>query len=328
MRRIAGALVAVAGIGVGLWAQTALEGSFHMHALARIDGDRFAVASGRTVEVRSFSNPARPTLSLSGAQGRVSSLAASADGRYLAAGDQDGHVLLWDLATGALLFRKYAHAFTVWTVAFSPDGALLASGAFDARVKLWEVPSGLQVGILIDPRLVNAEEKDRAHVGWVRCVTFAPDGRTIVTSGCDGFIRVWDADTLRLKVDPIQAGINVYRVAFSPDGARLACVNNPGEIRVYRTADWSEELRLRVGVTSSVYVLAFSPDGKRILAAGFGKKIEVWDLGSGGKVAEYPGGSDSIWGLIVFPDGERVVTTSGEYGTDYSGEVRLWRIAK
>lgn len=174
MRRIAGALVAVVGIGVGLWAQTALEGSFHMHALARIDGDRFAIASGRTVEVRSFSNPARPLRVLSGAQGRVSSLAATADGRYLAAGDQDGHVLLWDLATGALLFRNYAHVFTVWTVAFSPDGTLLASGAFDARVKLWEVPSGRQVGILIDPRLVNAEEKDRAHVGWVRCVTFSP----------------------------------------------------------------------------------------------------------------------------------------------------------
>ncbi|MCX7750592.1 MAG: WD40 repeat domain-containing protein [Candidatus Bipolaricaulota bacterium] len=326
MKRIAAVLVALASLGA--WAQTALEGSFHMHALARIDGDRFAIASGRTVEVRSFANPARPLRVLSGAEGRVSSLAATPDGRLLAAGDQDGHVLVWDLTTGALLFRKYAHVFTVWTVAFSPDGTLLASGAFDARVKLWEVGSWREAGILIDPRLVNAEEKDRAHVGWVRCVLFSPDGRTLVTSGCDGFIRVWDVDTLRLKTDPIQAGINVYRVAFSPDGTRLACVNNPGEIRVYRTDTWSEELRLRAGVTSSVYVLAFTPDGKRILAAGFGKKVEVWDLGSRAKVAEYSGASDSIWGLIVFPDGERVVTTSGEYGSDYSGEVRLWRIAK
>ncbi len=328
MKKIAGTLVAVAGIGVGLAAQTALEGSFHMHALARIDGDRFAVASGRTVEIRSVASPARPLRSLSGAEGRVSSLAATADGRLLAAGDQDGSILVWDLGTGALLFRKRAHVFTVWSVAFSPDGALLASGGFDGRVKLWEVPSGVQVGIFIDPRLVNAEEKDRAHMSWVRCVTFSPDGRTLATSGCDGFIRIWDTDTLRLRLDPIQAGINVYRVVFSPDGRRLACVNNPGEIRVYRTDGWGEELRLRQGVTSSLYVLAFSPDGGRILAAGFGKKIEVWDLGSRAKIAEYTGARESIWGLIVFPDGERVVTTSGEYSTDYSGDVQLWRIAK
>jgi len=320
------------GMSVLVWGgvrgQTALEGSFHMHALARIDNDRFAIGNGRSVEIRSSASPARPVRVLSGAQGRVSSLAASADGRLLAAGDQDGNLLVWDVGTGALLFQKYAHSFTVWSVAFSPDGTLLASAGFDARVKLWEVGTWREAGILIDPRLINPEQKDRAHVGWVRCVTFSPDGRTIVTSGCDGYIRVWDADTLLLKTDPIQAGINVYSVTFSPDGALLACVNNPGEIRVYRTDTWSEDARLRVGVTSSVYVLAFTPDGTRILAAGFAGKIEVWSLASRTKVAEYPGHTASIWGLIVFPDGERVVTASGEYGTDYSGEVRLWRIAK
>lgn len=321
---LVGALVG--GIAVSAWAQTVLDGAFHMHALARLDGDRFAVAAGRTVEIRSWRQPAQPLRVLSGAPGRVSSLAATADGRLLAAGDQDGHILVWDTRTGALVFQKYAHVFTVWTVAFSPDGSLLASGAFDARVRLWEAGTWREAGILMDPRLTNPEEKDRAHVGWVRCVTFSPDGRTVVTSGCDGFIRVWDVDTLRLKVDPIQAGINVYRVAFSPDGKRLACVNNPGEIRVYRTDTWAEVMRLREGVARSVYVVAFAPDGNRILAAGYGGRIEVWDLARRAKLAEYSGSRDSIWGLVVFPDGERVVTTSGEYSTDYSGETRLWRI--
>lgn len=328
MKRIVSAVVVLTGIVTGACAQNVLEGSFHMHALTRLDADRFAVAVGRSVEIRSFSSAARPLRVLSGAQARVSSLAATADGRLLAAGDQDGHILVWDVVSGELLFRKYAHVFTVWTVAFSPDGSLLASGAFDARVRLWDVGTWREAGVLIDPRLANPEEKDRAHVGWVRCVTFSPDGRTLVSSGCDGFIRVWDVDTLRLKADPIQAGINVYRATFSADGELLACVNNPGEIRVYRTATWVEAARLRTGVTSSVYVLAFSPDDKRILAAGFGRKIEVWDLAGGAKIAEYGGNADSIWGLIVFPDGERVATTSGEYSTDYSGECRLWRIPR
>lgn len=328
MARISLVGVLLAGVAVGAWTQTVLDGSFHMHALARLDADRFAVASGRTVEIRSWSNPARPTRVLTGAQGRVSSLAATPDGRLLAAGDQDGHVLVWDVASGAVLFRKYAHNFTVWTVAFSPDGSLLASGAFDARVRLWEAGTWREAGVLIDPRLTNPEDKDRAHVGWVRCAVFSPDSRTVVTSGCDGFIRVWDVDTLRLKTEPIQAGINVYRVAFSPDGSLLACVNNPGEIRLYHTNTWTEAMRLREGVTRSVYVLSFAPDGNRILAAGFGGRIEVWGLAARAKVGEYSGPTDSIWGLVIFPDGEQVVTTSGEYSTDYSGETWLWRIPK
>lgn len=249
-------------------------------------------------------------------------LAVSPDGRLLAAGDKDGHVMVWEISSGSLLFKKYAHRFSVWTVAFSPDGTLLASGAFDGTVRLWDTGSWIEVGLLIEPRLVDAETKDRAHMGWVRCVTFSPDSRTIATSGCDGYVRVWDVDTLRLRQDAIQAGINVYFVAFSPDGRYLGCVTNPGEIRLYRTDTWEEAMRLRAGRISSVYAMAFSPDGATVFVGGFSNKVEVWDLGARAMLTEHVGHTDSIWGLVVFPDGERVVTTSRD------GTVRLWRIPK
>lgn len=159
-------------------------------------------------------------------------------------------------------------------------------------------------------------------MGWVRCVAFSPDSRTIATSGCDGYVRVWDVDTLRLRQDAIQAGINVYFVAFSPDGRYLGCVTNPGEIRLYRTDTWEEAMRLRAGRISSVYAMAFSPDGATVFVGGFSNKVEVWDLGARAMLTEHVGHTDSIWGLVVFPDGERVVTTSRD------GTVRLWRIPK
>lgn len=317
-------LVALSVLAVLTMGQGVVDGSFHEHALTRISAEAFAVAQGTAVEIRSWEKPNRVTRTLQGAKATVVSLAVSPDGQLLAAGDKDGHLTVWDIASGQVLFHKYAHRFVVWSVAFSPDGTLLGSGAFDGTVRLWDTASWVEVGLLIEPRLVDDKNKDRAHMGWVRCVTFSPDSRTIATSGCDGYVRIWDADTLRLKRDPIQAGINVYHVSFSPDGRYLAGVTNPGEIRLYRTDTWEETMRLRAERVShgasSLYVLAFSPDGTRIVCGGFSRKIEVWDLATRTLLSEHPGHTDSIWGLIVFPDGRRVVTTSQD------NTVRLWTI--
>lgn len=315
-------LIVLGSVGLTGAAQGVIEGTFDEHALARIGHETFAVAQNRMVELRSWTNPDRADRTLRGAEAFVVSLAVSPDGRLLAAGDKDGHVMVWEISSGSLLFKKYAHRFSVWTVAFSPDGTLLASGAFDGTVRLWDTGSWIEVGLLIEPRLVDAETKDRAHMGWVRCVAFSPDSRTIATSGCDGYVRVWDVDTLRLRQDAIQAGINVYFVAFSPDGRYLGCVTNPGEIRLYRTDTWEEAMRLRAERISSVYAMAFSPDGATVFVGGFSNKVEVWDLGARAMLTEHVGHTDSIWGLVVFPDGERVVTTSRD------GTVRLWRIPK
>ena len=325
-RHVGIAVLVVMGIVGAVGAsQGVVAGNFDEHALARVGADTFAVAQGRTVEIRSWADPSRASRTLQGAEAFVVSLAVSPDGRLIAAGDKDGHIMVWEIASGKLLMKEYAHRFSVWTVAFSPDGTLLASGGFDSTVRLWDTSSWIEVGLLIEPRLVDAEHKNRAHMGWVRCVTFSPDSRTLATSGCDGYVRVWDVDTLRLKRDAIQAGINVYFVAFSPDGQFLGCVNNPGEIRIYRTDTWEEALQLRAervsgGRASSVYVMAFSPDGKRVICGGFSNKVEVWDLASRAMISEHPGHTDSIWGLVVFPDGERVVTTSRD------NSIRLWRI--
>ncbi len=295
------------------------QGGYHEHALAVLGTDTFAVAQGRMVEIFSWSNPTRPVKTLRGAPGLICALAASRDGRWLAAGDQDAHITVWDVGTGQMVWSRYAHKFTVWTLAFSPDGSLLASGSFDATVRLWETRTWTEVGVFIDPRLIDAEYKDRAHVGWVRCATFSPDGKTLATSGCDGFIKIWDVDTLRLRRDPIQAGINVYSLSFSPDGRYLACSNNPGEIRIYRTDTWVLYKVFREGVKSSMYAVTFSPDGKFVATGGFGKKVEIYSLETGQKIAEFPGHDEDIWMVVFLPDGKRLVSTSRDH------TVRLWR---
>jgi WD40 repeat protein/class 3 adenylate cyclase len=64
-------------------------------------------------------------------------------------------------------------------IAFSPDGSLLAAGG--ARLAVFD-SSSWSVLWEVD-----------AHDGGVFHLDFSPDGRSIVTTGSDGFLRLWDA---------------------------------------------------------------------------------------------------------------------------------------
>ncbi|MBC7222238.1 WD40 repeat domain-containing protein [Candidatus Bipolaricaulota bacterium] len=301
--------------GVVVWAQTGV----HEHALAGIGPEKFAVSRGMHVEIYCVSNLARPERVLSAPQRLegVASLSASPDGHFLAAGGDWGRVAVWDLAAGTVLYEVKLHTFKVWTVAFSPDGSLLASGAFDGTVKIFDLRAGLEAGVFVDPELRSTENPEgTAHTGWVRCVAFSPDGKYVATSGCDGYVRIWDVQTLRL-VQKIRGGINVYSVAFSSDGKYLAWGNNPGEVRLATVGDW-KEVRV-IPVKNPAFCVAFSLSGRYLAAAGHQKILWVWDVASGTLVRQFSGHEGRIWGLCFLTE-TRLVTT-GEDGT-----FRVWEL--
>jgi WD40 repeat protein len=81
----------------------------------------------------------------------VSSVAFTADGRWLASGSYDNTIKLWDVATGQerrTLSRRIpareAAGWFIFAVALSPDGRLLASAGFDYRIRLWDLATGQQ----------------------------------------------------------------------------------------------------------------------------------------------------------------------------------------
>ncbi|MEQ8963665.1 MAG: WD40 repeat domain-containing protein, partial [Coleofasciculus sp. C2-GNP5-27] len=138
------------------------------------------------------------------------SLAFSPDGEWLATGDSDGMIRLWEAASGKEILSSKGHNSWVYSVAFSPDGQILASGSIDNLVRLWSASSGECLKTL------------QGHTDVVRSCAFSPDGQILASGSADNLVKLWSVSSGEcLKTLQCHTG-RIYSVAFSPDGQILA----------------------------------------------------------------------------------------------------------
>jgi len=132
-------------------------------------------------------------------------MAYSPDGRWLAMGVRDGHVILFDAVTGverkrfiavslqqdrlALLLKQQNH---VTVLSFSPDGRWLITHGTDLQLRLWETATAKQ--------LMQFE----GHESAANEVAFSPDSRTVFTAADDGQSFLWDLRPGTIRQTPKQ----------------------------------------------------------------------------------------------------------------------------
>ena len=154
-------------------------------------------------------------------QGRVLSL--SPDNRHLAMADVDTGVLVFDVASGALL-KSLPTARAVWSLGFSPDSKTLVGAGWcgQAFVWNWETDS--------PPREISV---NRLNL-W--SVSFSPDGSTIVTTSSDQTVRLWDAVTLQPRAVLHGHANEIWCAAFSADGKMLVTGGKDANVLLWKTA--------------------------------------------------------------------------------------------
>ena len=110
----------------------------------------------------------------------------SPDGCCLASSDQCGGLYIDEIATGRAVAddRSAGGALDpIVAMDFAPEGGLLACGWAQGRVQLWDVETGCRAGELT------------GHTGSVSALRFPENGTTLISTGSDALVRVWDLDT-------------------------------------------------------------------------------------------------------------------------------------
>jgi serine/threonine-protein kinase len=252
-------------------------------------------------------------------------IAFSADSKTLIAGDYDGFVHLWDVASRrATLVRDpdYTDAFTPSILAsgYSPAGGFIAEGNNLGNIHLLRLSDRQWTATFKDPTA--------AAPGRINQVIASPSGKTLAASDTTGRVYVWDTSGKSLILTT--RGIAVPRnpasddMALSP-GAPVLAIAMAGkkgtQLRDLSTGQVSATLQ---GPGTAPEAVAFSPDGETLAVGDAGGVIYLWDVPARRIAATIncPISGDNWGGLVFSPDG-KTLAAFGNGGT----EVLLYKVA-
>lgn len=151
-----------------------------------------------------------------------------------------------------------------------------------------------------------------AHGGnWVTAVDFSPDGRTIVSSGNDGEIRIWDALTCTLLLVLPDHPNCVNSVKFSLDGTRIVSAANDCMVKIWNAVSGVLLCTLE-GHTKWVNCALFTPDGRRIVSSSWDHSIKIWDADTGACLTTLMEHQEDVRSIAVSPDGLWMASGAGD----------------
>lgn len=139
-------------------------------------------------------------------EGSVQRIALSPDNRYVFSGDQEGTLIVWDLAREKFLDKvegMVAHSDPISSMTISDDGRLLISGDEDGSVYVWIVEA------FVDPEFKKIAKKKqhglqrvfrhpatlgmlKGHTGSVTKIIISPDEHYYTITEDDVSVKFWD----------------------------------------------------------------------------------------------------------------------------------------
>ncbi|GJE99603.1 WD40 repeat domain-containing protein [Phanerochaete sordida] len=222
------------------------------------DGKLLASATGNTIAIwRLQDGLTVQRLERDGHTYSIRQIAFSPDGQRIVSGANDNLALVWDVKTGDVVHRLEGHKENIRCVAFSLDGTQIATRSDDS-LRIWSTSTG-------ELQYTNT---DLEHLGRSTEIRFSPDGSRLAVhsdaSEEDTSVVVLDCRTGERIATLHQK--NIYCMALSPEGDRIATGSTDGSACVWDAASGKTLLELEEH-TDDVNQVAFSPDGSEVATA-------------------------------------------------------------
>jgi WD40 repeat protein len=265
--------------------------------------------------------PASAPITVTGGVGRT---AFSPDGKILAvstnAGESDGTVWLYNTVGSMRVLRSIATTGgPIGSLAFSPDGKTLAVGTGTignncAVAQLFDIATGLRISTfnMCGPNTFDT------------LVTFSPDGKILALSNGSAteLLNVIDGKEIG---SPLQYSLNVYELAFSPNGETLAIGGGSGAsggiIDLWNVATHKRVAHI-VYPQAEFSSLSFDPDGKTLATTDRPGGVKLWDLATKQATDMFTNDADQFESVAFSPDG-RTLVAAGPVSTESASGVLI-----
>jgi WD40 repeat protein len=256
-----------------------------------------------------------------GHTGRLTDVAFSPDGEFIATASEDTTVRVWEAKTGRNVATLAEHTAPVKSAAFTGDGRFVITTTSGAA-RVWDTKTWKLAAHLVGTDSLSPS-------------TFSSPENLIIAVNADATATMLDAPTGRTVSEPQGYRRAVTGVVSSPNGKFIVRVMNPRPVEGYVRA-WevrTGQMRAQLGDSGNISGVSFSPLGQFVVAAtgdsftGYGyNRADVWDARTWETkpVAQLRGHGDDVTSATFSPDGKFVVTAS-EDTTARLWEVSGWR---